>query len=133
MTTGERIRHHRIDSNWTQGKLAKIAGIPVGTIRQYESGRREPQLPQLKLLAKALGISILWLADLEVPENAHLLDEFMQENKYDEVRDTDFHMYIDAYHKAKQYNISPEQLCNIIDTVVGLSVINDGGITDGKA
>jgi len=49
-TMAERIRYFRTMSNFTQIKLANEAGLAVGTIRQYEGGKRQPKVEQLRKL-----------------------------------------------------------------------------------
>jgi transcriptional regulator with XRE-family HTH domain len=58
MTFGEKVRQLRTQRGMTQPDLAAASGLPVGTIRDYEQGRREPLLGRAQLLARALGVSL---------------------------------------------------------------------------
>ncbi len=57
MTTGERIRFFREKRGFSQSDLAKIAGIPLGTLQKYELGIRNPKSEPLEKIALALGVS----------------------------------------------------------------------------
>ena len=63
MTIGEKIRKVRQLYGYTQGELALISELPLGTIKQYESNRRIPKEFQLNQIAKALGITIEYLTN----------------------------------------------------------------------
>ena len=56
VTIGEKIRQVRIGLGMTQEQLAEKCGVATTTIRQYESGRREPREGQIRRIAKALSI-----------------------------------------------------------------------------
>ena len=58
MTTGERIRDLRHKAGLTQAQLAEITNLATITIRQYESGARNPQIEPLRKIALALGITV---------------------------------------------------------------------------
>jgi transcriptional regulator with XRE-family HTH domain len=57
MTFGERLRELRQAAGLSQPQLADAAGVPVGSIRNYEQGQREPYWFVVFKLAKALGVS----------------------------------------------------------------------------
>lgn len=53
------IRRLREQEDMTQGQLAKKAGVTQGYIAQLEGGlRKNPSLPTLKKLARALGVPV---------------------------------------------------------------------------
>src|SRR5262245_51382394 len=54
----ERLKELRVGAGWTQLELADRSGVPVGTIRDYEQGKRDPLLPSAQKLARALGLSL---------------------------------------------------------------------------
>jgi transcriptional regulator with XRE-family HTH domain len=58
MSFGERLKAAREQLGWTQPGLADRSGVPVGTIRDYEQGRREPLLSTAQKLADALGVTL---------------------------------------------------------------------------
>lgn len=62
MTLGERLKDARERKNWTQGKLSLVSSIPSNSISQYENNRVEPSFFAAMCLAKALGVSLDWLA-----------------------------------------------------------------------
>jgi transcriptional regulator with XRE-family HTH domain len=62
-TMGDRLKKLREEAGLSQPKLAKAAGIPVGTIRNWEQNLRVPRLDTAFRVAKALGISLDLLAD----------------------------------------------------------------------
>jgi transcriptional regulator with XRE-family HTH domain len=48
------LKRFREESGLTQVGLANVSGVPVGTIRDYEQGKREPSLSAALKLAIAL-------------------------------------------------------------------------------
>lgn len=65
MNCGQNIKSARNASGMTQEELAKKCGMATITIRQYESGKREPRQEQLRLIASALGVRMSDLLDQE--------------------------------------------------------------------
>lgn len=63
MTIGERIRQARDVKGLTQKQLGAISGTSEITIRQYELGKRQPRIEQLKAIAAALNVSTGFLLD----------------------------------------------------------------------
>jgi transcriptional regulator with XRE-family HTH domain len=59
---GERLQKARRAKGLSQPQLAAAAGVPVGSLRQWEQGRREPLLSAAARVASALGISLDALA-----------------------------------------------------------------------
>ncbi|MFM9107715.1 MAG: ATP-binding protein [Chloroflexota bacterium] len=55
-SAGERVRLARLRSGTSQSELARASGISRGTIINLESGRNEPQVTTLRMLAGALGL-----------------------------------------------------------------------------
>lgn len=56
-TFGQRIKRLRESAGLTQADLAEAAGVPLGTLRNWEQGTREPKAKILVRLARALGIT----------------------------------------------------------------------------
>jgi transcriptional regulator with XRE-family HTH domain len=52
------LKAEREAGGWTQVSLAEASGVPVGTIRDYEQGKRQPTLAIAAKLARALGVSL---------------------------------------------------------------------------
>ena len=61
MGIGEQIRASRNRAGLTQIDVAEKAGIAVNSLRNYESGKRDPNFSQLHAISKAIGISVLEL------------------------------------------------------------------------
>jgi transcriptional regulator with XRE-family HTH domain len=59
---GQKLYELREARGLTQGELAAMAGLPVGSLRNWEQGLRLPQLDAAWQLAQALGISLDTLA-----------------------------------------------------------------------
>ncbi len=61
MSFADRLREHRRERGWRQVDLAKAIGVNKDTIRNWETGRTDPDLSALGLKAvafvKALGSS----------------------------------------------------------------------------
>lgn len=63
---GARLRELRKNAGLTQQKLANKAGISLSTLTSLEQGREgEPTWKTVRLLAKALGVSV---AEFETPD-----------------------------------------------------------------
>ena len=58
MTFAEKLKELRQGKGLSQAGLAAASGVPVGTIRDYEQGKREPLLSNAQRLARALGASL---------------------------------------------------------------------------
>ncbi len=58
MTTGEKILFQRKKSGLTQKALGELCNMPDSQIRQYELGKVEPKLENIRRIASALQISI---------------------------------------------------------------------------
>ena len=58
MTFGEKLKELRRRKGMTQASLAESSTIPLGTIRDYEQGKRNPKLYNAQKLAHALGVSL---------------------------------------------------------------------------
>jgi transcriptional regulator with XRE-family HTH domain len=57
VTFAEKLKELRIAAGMTQPELARACGIPIGTLRDYEQGKRrnDPSLRTAAKLASALG------------------------------------------------------------------------------
>ena len=58
MTIGDKIRIMRREQKLTQKQLAGKAGVAEISIRNYENGKRQPKIEQMRKIAFALGLSI---------------------------------------------------------------------------
>lgn len=56
---GRRVRMARVQSTWTQLKLAEKVGISVSFLSMIERGTRVPYLGTLQSLADALGLEVV--------------------------------------------------------------------------
>lgn len=57
-TTAQKVRETRKGRGLYQHELAARAGLSVQTVRNVEAGRHEPELPTLRKVARALGVSL---------------------------------------------------------------------------
>ncbi len=55
MNFGQILQRERTAAGLTQAALAERCGVPLGTIREYEQGKREPLLGTAAKLARGLG------------------------------------------------------------------------------
>jgi transcriptional regulator with XRE-family HTH domain len=62
-TFAARLRELRKHAGLTQLQLANASGVPLGSIRNYEQGQREPYWDVAFRLAAALGVSAESFAD----------------------------------------------------------------------
>lgn len=56
-TFASRLRELRKRAGLTQLQLAQASGVPLGSIRNYEQGQREPYWDVAFRLAAAMGVS----------------------------------------------------------------------------
>ena len=61
----ERLKDLRDEAGISQEKLADELGVSHGIISFWETGKREPKLSNLVLIAEYFGVSIDYLAGLE--------------------------------------------------------------------
>jgi transcriptional regulator with XRE-family HTH domain len=63
---GDALRRLRQAAGLSQPGLARAAGVPVGTLRNWEQNLRVPRLDTAFKVAKALGCSMEELADVVI-------------------------------------------------------------------
>lgn len=61
LDVGKRIQEARKKAGMKQSDLAERLGVAVITIGQYERGKRQPRIEQLKSIASALNVDVNWL------------------------------------------------------------------------
>lgn len=83
-TLPERLKYLRQNRKLTQGELAKKAGVAQSTIAQIESGRKDPSISTIKLIAKALDVEI---AIFFATDNVHVFDMTRLNKRYKRVED----------------------------------------------
>ncbi|MGH2831546.1 MAG: helix-turn-helix domain-containing protein [Solirubrobacteraceae bacterium] len=66
---GRRLASHRLERNWTQAKLAELAGVGQATVQRVERGE-SVQLTSLVKLLRAL--ELLQDLDLAIPASIEL-------------------------------------------------------------
>jgi transcriptional regulator with XRE-family HTH domain len=57
-TFGQRLKRLRQAAGLSQAKLARAAGVPHGSLRNWEYDLREPLVSTAAKLARALGITV---------------------------------------------------------------------------
>lgn len=67
MKFAERLRHARELSGLTQIELAAAVETTQSMISRYEKGENVPGVYRVKEIAKACGVSFLWLATGDEP------------------------------------------------------------------
>lgn len=63
MDIGKRIQVSREEMGFSQKRLAEIMGISAARLSMWETGKREPSAESLKMLSKALHVSVDYLID----------------------------------------------------------------------
>ncbi|MBV9126336.1 MAG: helix-turn-helix transcriptional regulator [Planctomycetes bacterium] len=61
-TLGERLQRQREAAGLSQSALARAAGVPIGTLRNWEQDRRVPRFDTAWRVARALDIPLEDLA-----------------------------------------------------------------------
>ena len=77
MTIGDRIKTVRMEKGLSITQLAKKMGVAEGTIRQYETGRRNPKPKTIEKFASALNVSVDYLC-VDPDEYKKWLEEIEQ-------------------------------------------------------
>jgi HTH-type transcriptional regulator, cell division transcriptional repressor len=63
MSFGDHLRALREAAGLSRAELARKAGVPISTLRNWEASRGFPGLPACLRLAEALGVSVERLAE----------------------------------------------------------------------
>lgn len=63
-----RLQQVRQAADMSQSELANAAGVPIGTLRNWEQGRRVPLFDTVIKVAHALGVSLDDLAAEPTPQ-----------------------------------------------------------------
>lgn len=87
---GEKIKEKRKEAGLTQSQLAELSGVASITIRQYESGKRQPRLEKLQKIANVFGISISDLIGFPIEKD--ILDDIMYDSKHAIAFETEEHV-----------------------------------------
>jgi transcriptional regulator with XRE-family HTH domain len=64
---GERLQQMREEIGMSQSQLARAAGVPLTSLRNWEQGHRMPLFDSVVRVAKALGVSLDRLAGVDEP------------------------------------------------------------------
>ena len=73
MHIGKQIKYYRQLQGYTQKRLAEECGLAIGTIQQYELGKREPKLEMLIKIVNVLDISMDTLLGYNSQSDNHAL------------------------------------------------------------
>jgi len=113
---GSKIKKLRELKNWSQGELAERAGISRSYLSELESGtRNDPAATYLKKLADALRVPI----DIFFEESnlfpLQSIAQYFPTHIQDFLRNQEGLPYLELAVKAKDFQITPEELAQIID------------------
>ena len=86
MNIGERIRYYRELRGLSQQQLSDFSGIPLGTLKKYEIGNRNPKEEPLQRIADALHISISSFHDIDFETIGDIAPYFFAIAKLGEVQ-----------------------------------------------
>lgn len=62
-----RLKECRLACDYSQQQVAEVLNMHRSTYSYYESGKTEPSLDNICMLAKIFGVSLDYLLDLEIP------------------------------------------------------------------
>lgn len=71
---GKNIQTYRMAKNWTQDELASAVYSTKSTISKWENGQIVPSIPVLKIIAKALGVSLFKLLGEKTPISSRIVN-----------------------------------------------------------
>lgn len=85
---GSRIKEFRKAKGITQKEMAKRLNIPYSTYSNYENNNREPNMAQIKAIAKELEIDIFELIDMSQYEThkkefSEIIDRELEQWQHD--------------------------------------------------
>lgn len=107
---GNNIKAARKAMGLTQKELAERAGTAVGTIQQYELGKRQPRLEQLQNISAALGMSLYNLLPHsgKYPRRS-ILDELaaLVEEGNIQIQVDDWDSLVKSYREGMLYDTMP--------------------------
>lgn len=72
-STSERLQEAMRSARMKQADLARATGLSKGGISNYVTGRYEPKSDIISKLAKALGVSEMWLWGYDVPKDRNVV------------------------------------------------------------
>lgn len=113
MSIADNIRKARKDAGLTQKELAKRCTFAEITIRQYETGKREPRSDRLIKIADALGVTVNHLIEYTDPDSLseqehrllHLINKLNEDGKNEAVHILETLAKVPEYiHKGRDYN-----------------------------
>lgn len=133
----ETIKKFRQSKGMTQKQLAEKCGLAPITIRQYESGKREPNLETIRKIATVLEVSISDLVvDWEMFSRDEIIKDWDTEKKEQEniknIRDkqliNNFNKLNDTGQKevlkrVEELTEIPKYRKNVIDLFAGIEAI----------
>lgn len=67
-STADRLREAMADAGKTQADLMRETGLDRGAISSYLKGKYEPKQMAVSKMARALGVSEMWLWGYDVPK-----------------------------------------------------------------
>lgn len=80
----QRLKKARHETGFTQREVAKETNIPHSTIANYETGRTEPSIENLGIMADFYGVDLNWLLGTKGEqkiEHAQIEKEYYKKNK----------------------------------------------------
>ncbi len=79
MDVAKKITQLRTAKKITVNKLANLAGLSQGFVRQIELGKQNPTVESLSLICDALNISLYdFFSEQELPDRQKLIDRLYQ-------------------------------------------------------
>lgn len=67
-----KLKKARINTGFTQREVAKETGIPQSTLANYETGRTQPDIENIGILADFYEVSVDWLFGTKGFNNSYL-------------------------------------------------------------
>lgn len=102
-TFTERLKEAMAAKGFTQADLVRATGIERSRISYYSTGRNNPKPEPLELMAKALGVSPMWLMGFDVPryDNSSTINDKIKQLNEDGLKRAE--EYIDFLLTNPQY------------------------------
>jgi len=122
MMLGDRIRELREEKQLSQIEMAKLLNVANTTVSQWETGKRQPDIDTLEQLANLLNCTtdyLLGRTDYKTAYSVPLADfaEYLPADLKRFVLDNKGHQWAEVAAKADEYNLTPQDIKDLIDMV----------------
>ena len=111
MSFGQRLREARKNAGLTQAQLAEILDISDSTVTSWEKETRQPDIPNIKRLTRALNVTPEYLLEIEKAPAKGIDEGFTEESMKREDMREDLRRFFVKYGFMTEGEALPEDVC----------------------